>query len=174
MSDPRNQSKYQIRFDWGYDGAAAIASGAHIVVWADALATGEAFDASRIPGDSAVVAGTVGSAKAVAAWVLEKQVALGDRATVAVIAAGRDGGGFAVEDLLAAGAVIDAISAVGIDFISPEAAAAVGAFAGLRNATSHVLTASVTGQEIIAAQGREVIDAAKKSNAADSLNLLRS
>ena len=173
MSDPRNQSKYQIRFDWGYDGAALVAPGAHIVVWADALATGDDFDASRIAGEAAIVAGTVGSAKAVASWVLEKQVELGDRATVAVVAAGRDGGGFAVEDLLAAGAVIDAISALGIDFISPEAAAAVGAFAGLRNATSHVLTASVTGQEIIAARGREVIDVAKKTNAAESLNVLR-
>jgi len=173
MNDPRNQSKYQIRFDWGYDGAEAITQGAHIVVWADALATGEAFDAARIAAGPAIVAGTVGSAKHVAAWVLEKQVELGDRATVAVVAAGRDGGGFAVEDLLAAGAVIDAISAVGIDFISPEAAAAVGAYAGLRNATSHVLTASVTGQEIIAAQGREVIEAAKKANAAGSLNVLR-
>ena len=154
MTDPRTQPQYQIRFDWGYDGAALIAPGAHIVVWADALVTGGDFDASRIAGEAAIVAGTVGSAKAVAAWVLEKQVELGDRATVAVVAAGRDGGGFAVEDLLAAGAVIDALADVGIDYCSPESAAAAASFTGLANATGHLISSSASGQAL----GRPAID----------------
>ena len=170
---PRNQTKYQIRFDWGLGGGTAIAPGAHIVVWVDALTTALAPDPLNIPHGSAVVLGTVGNAAAVAAWVLERQVELGDRATVAVVAAGSDDGHFAVEDLIAAGAVIDAIAAVGIDFISPEAAAAVGAFVGLRNATGHVLSASVTGQQIISVHGRDFVDAARTANSQPEVTVLR-
>ncbi len=169
MSSPRNQPQYQIRFDWGVEGANAIAPGAHIVVWADALGG----SAPELEHDNAVITGSVGSRGAVAAWVLDRQVELGDRATVAVVAAGGPDGRFAVEDLLAAGAVIDALAEVGIDYISPEAAAAVGAYTGLRNATGHVLSACVTGQEIMAAEGREPIDAARKRNDAAEFTVLK-
>ncbi len=104
--------------------------------------------------------------------MLDRQVELGDRATVAVVAAG-DRGRFAVEDLLAAGAVIDALAEVGIDYISPEAAAAVGAYAGLRNATSHVLSACVSGQELIASEGRDRIEQARAENSAAAVRVLR-
>ena len=171
MTTPRNQPQYQVRFDWGLEGAAAIAPGAHIVVWADALA-GD-LDPAAIEHDNAILIGGVGSRAAIANWVLDRQVELGDRATVAVVAAGGPGGRFAVEDLLAAGAVIDALAEVGIDYISPEAAAAVGAFTGLRNATGHILSASVAGQQIIAAQGREFVDEARARNSQPSLTVLR-
>ncbi len=98
---------------------------------------------------------------------------LGDRAVVAVVAAGGPDGRFAVEDLLAAGAVIDAIAEAGIDYISPEAAAAVGAFTGLRNATAHVLSASVTGQELIAEHGRDIIAEARERNEEPAFEVLR-
>lgn len=169
MSSPSNQPQYQIRFDWGVEGAHAIAPGAHIVVWADALGATEPV----LEFDGAVITGSVGSRASVAAWVLDRQVELGDRATVAVVAAGGPGGRFAVEDLLAAGAVIDALAEVGIDYISPEAAAAVGAYTGLRNATGHVLSACVTGQEIMAAEGRDPIDAARKHNDAAEFKVLK-
>lgn len=169
VTSPRNQPQYQVRFDWGREGAAAIAPGAHIVVWADALGGSD----PELDHDGAIVAGSVGSRAAIAAWVLERQVELGDRATVAVVAAGGPEGRFAVEDLLAAGAVIDALAEVGIDYISPEAAAAVGAYAGLRNATGHVLSACVTGQEIMAAEGREPIDAARTHNDAPEFKVLK-
>jgi len=169
VSSPRNQPQYQIRFDWGVEGARAIAPGAHIVVWADALGGTE----PELEHDGAIITGSVGSRAAIAAWVLDRQVELGDRATVAVVAAGGPDGRFAVEDLLAAGAVIDALAEVGIDYISPEAAAAVGAYAGLRNATGHVLSACVTGQEIIAAEGREPIDAARKHNDSPDFKVLK-
>lgn len=162
MTSARNQPQYQVRFDWGLDGAAAIAPGADVVVWVDALAEAPT---PVLDFDGAVVTGSVGSRLALADWVIERQAQKGDRVTVAVIAAGSDGR-FSVEDLLGAGAVIDALADVGIDYISPEAAAAVGAFAGLRNATGHVLSACVTGQELMAASGREVIAAARE--AADS------
>lgn len=169
---PRNQPQYQIRFDWGLDGAAAIAPGAHIVVWVDALPS-SALDPNDIPHDGSLILGSVGARDEIAAWILAKQIELGDRAYVAVVAAGGPDGRFAVEDLLAAGAVIDAIAEVGIDYISPEAAAAVGAYTGLRNATAHVLSASVTGQELIAAHGREVIAEARDRNDAPTFEVLR-
>lgn len=173
MNDARNQTQYQVRFDWGMDGAAAIAPGAHIVVWVDALPTPAAPDPLQLAHPRAIVAGTIGSREAVAQWVLERQSELGDRAIVAVVAAGTDDGRFAVEDLLAAGSVIDALAEAGIDYTSPEAAAAVGAFVSLRNATSHVLSASVTGQQVIEAQGREAIDRAGEHNARPGLDVLR-
>ena len=142
------------------EGANAIAPGAHIVVWADALGS----STPAIEHDGAIITGSVGSRTAVADWVLARQLEIGGRATVAVVAAGGPHGRFAVEDLLAAGAVIDALAEVGIDYISPEAAAAVGAYTGLRNATGHVLSACVTGQELLAVEGRGSIDAAREFN----------
>jgi hypothetical protein len=78
-----------------------------------------------------------------------------------------------VEDLLAAGAVIDALAEVGIDYASPEAAAAVAAFTGLRNAVGHVLSASVSGQELIASDGRAPVDAARAANDSADFQILR-
>lgn len=172
MTDPRNQAKYQIRFDWGIEGVNAISPGAHIVVWADAL-PGDSADPARIAHDGAILTGTVGARTAIADWVLARQVEIGDRAIVAVVAAGGADGRFSVEDLIAAGAIIDALGDVGIDYTSPEAAAAVGAYAGLRNAAAHVLTASVTGQEILAAEGIAAIDAAKLANASTDFVVLK-
>ena len=172
VTSPANQSRYKVRFDWGIDGANAIASGAHIVVWVDALPDATAHPAA-IAHDVAIVTGSIGSREAVAQWVLARQVELGDRAIVAVVAAGGPDGRFAVEDLVAAGAVIDALADVGLDFTSPEAAAAAGAFGGLRNAGSHVLTASVAGQELLAAQGAEALTAARAANASTEFTVLR-
>ena len=173
MSTASNQSKYQVRFDWGIAGIAAITPGAQILIWADALVTADAPDPLVARDDIAVAVGTVGNRVDVASWVLARQVELGDRATIAVVAAGGADGRFSVEDLLAAGAIVDALGDVGIDFVSPEAAAAAAAFGGLRNATSHLLSASVTGVEIIEQHGRDPITAAKKANAEPSLRVLR-
>jgi hypothetical protein len=172
VTSPANQSRYQVRFDWGVDGANSIALGAHIVVWVDALPDA-GVDLSAMPPDVAIVTGTTGSREAVAQWVLARQVELGDRAFVAVVAAGGPNGRFAVEDLVAAGAVIDALADVGLDFTSPEAAAAAGAYAGLRNAGSHVLTASVGGQELLATAGDEALVAARAANASPDFTVLR-
>lgn len=170
--DPRNQSQYQVRFDWGIDGANALAPGADIIVWVDALPGGGA-DPATIAHESAMVTGSVGSRNAVAAWVLERQVERGDRITVAVVAAGVRDGRFCVEDLLAAGAVIDAIADAGIDYLSPEAAAAVGAFVALRNATSQVLTAGVAGQILLAREDHEVLTAAREANDSPAFAVLK-
>lgn len=147
MSEHRIQSSYQVRFDWGAEGARAIADGAHAVVWVDELGS------EQVPAlDVEIVAGALRSADALARWSLERQAERGGRFVIAVVAAGvRQPDGslrFAVEDLLAAGAVIDAIAALGIDHQSPEAAAAAAAYSGLRNATRHLVTASVSAREL--------------------------
>jgi hypothetical protein len=138
------QEYYQVRFDWGAAGAAAIGEGADAVIWVDQL--GE----QPTPVDA--VAGTLERAAELGAWALERQEELGGRFCIAVVAAGElrpDGTlRFAVEDLLAAGAVIEAIAEVGIDHQSPEAAVAASAYRGLRTATGHLISASVTAREM--------------------------
>lgn len=144
-----------MRFDWGVAGANSIAaSGADAIVWVDQLGT------VTLPSESSPTSlptittahGTIQSSAALAAWALQRQTARGGRFTIAVVAAGepRDDGSlrFAVEDLLAAGAIIDALTAVGIDHCSPEAAAASAAYVGLSRASRHLITASVSGQNL--------------------------
>ena len=151
MSEAQLQSAYQVRFDWGSDGARAIREGAHVVVWVDQLGT------EAPPSGADVTPGTLETAGELAAWALERQAELGGRFTIAVVAAGvtRPDGTlrFAVEDLLAAGAVIEALSEAGIDHQSPEAAAAASAYHGLRTGTRHLISASVTAREL-ADEGR--------------------
>lgn len=162
------QTKYQVRFAFGTEAGSLIANGAHVVVWADALPDATA-DPRAIRHTGALVTGSIGSRTTLAQWILARQADLGDRAVAAVVAAGGPGGSFAVEDFLAAGAVIDALGEAGIDFTSPEAAAAAAAYGGLRNASAHLLSASVAGQEA----GAEAVAAAKAANAGDDFDILR-
>ena len=147
LSSPRSQSYYQVRFEWGAEGARAIAEGVHAVVWVDELGHEEVPELGV-----ETVAGAMRSAAAIARWCLERQAELGGRFVIAIVAAGarqEDGSlRIAVEDLLAAGAVIDAIAEVGIDHQSPEAAAAAAAYTGLRRATRHLVSASVSAREL--------------------------
>lgn len=140
---PRSQTAYQVRFDWGAAGAAAVGVDADVVAWIDELG------AEPVPSGARVTA--LAEAAEFAAWCLARQEELGGRFRIAVVAAGStqpDGSlRFAVEDLLGAGAVIDAIAEVGIDHQSPEAAAAAAAYTGLRNATRHLINASVSARE---------------------------
>ena len=133
------QASYQVRFDWGAAGEAAISPGADAVIRVDQL--GGAADARGLE-----------HAEELADWAIARQEELGGRFTVAVIATGAeraDGGiRFAVEDLLAAGAIIEAIAARGIDHQSPEAAAAASAYRGLQRATRHLIAASVSAREL--------------------------
>ena len=146
MTSERGQGSYQVRFDWGAEGAAAIAEDADAIVWVDELGD------EPLPELHGIVAGSIATANAVARWSLARQEELGGRFRIAVVAAGaaQPGGSlrFAVEDLLGAGAVIDAIAELGIDHQSPEAAAAAAAFTGLRRATRHLVSASVSSREL--------------------------
>ena len=165
MTTPHGQTQYQVRFDWGVEGAAAIAHDVDVVIVVDVLSPTEGsspvLDALR-EGTASVVAASLRNRTAVAEWALAQQGDKGERFFIAVIAAGEpraDGTTrFAVEDLLAAGAVIDALADVGIDYCSPEAAAASASFTGLRNATGHLIGASASGRELTATGRRADID----------------
>lgn len=144
VAAPRTQADYQVRFEWGASGAAAVGFEADVVAWIDEIGAEPAVPAGAHPTSLA-------EAPDFARWCLARQAELGGRFRIAVVAAGAiqaDGSlRFAVEDLLGAGAVIDAIAELGIDHQSPEAAAAAAAYAGLRNATRHLVNASVSARE---------------------------
>ena len=149
MSIAHGQGSYQVRFDWGEAGASVISPGAHLVVWVDQLGIDRSF---AVDGDPVEVEpATLETAPDVASLALQRQTELGGRFVIAVVAAGapRPDGSlrFAVEDLLAAGAVIEALASVGIDHQSPEAAAAASAYRGLANATRHLISASASSRE---------------------------
>ena len=143
MTDAAGQGSYQVRFDWGAAGAAAVGRDADAVVWVSQLA-GSAAPAGAVPG-------VLERASELGDWALAQQELAGGRFRVAVVAGGivrADGSlRFAVEDLLAAGAIIEAIADRGIDHQSPEAAAAASAYRGLSTATRHLISASVTARE---------------------------
>jgi 2-phosphosulfolactate phosphatase len=177
------QQKYQVRFDWGRGGYRSLAAAADVVILADALpptsgdgetggetdaggaATWRALRDGSGTTDTVIVAG-LNNRRAVAEWVLRRQAEKGGRFSVAVVAAGEsrpDGTDrWAVEDLLAAGAVIDALTDVGIDHCSPEAAAASAAFVGLRQAIKHLVSASESGQALAAAGRKDAVLAASR------------
>ena len=181
----RTQQKYQVRFAWGAAGAARIAPDTQLLVWVDVLPApgvdaGERQRrlralAAQLPDGPEVVLGHLGNAAAVAGRVTRLQADRGDRCVVAVVAAGRhhamaddaaeaageasdvpDAPDPAVEDLLAAGAVVDALAEVGIDHTSPEAAAACAAWTGLRRAARHLVSASEAAVDL----GPEAVQAA--------------
>jgi len=167
----RTQQQYQVRFAWGTAGAERIAHGTHLLVWVDVLPGTHDHGrhdhdqalrraVATLPDGPEVVLGHLGNATAIAERVTRLQAERGDRCVVAIVAAGRthahpdaaddagetadraDAPDQAVEDLLAAGAVVDALVAVGIDHTSPEAAAACAAFTGLRRAVRHLVSAA--------------------------------
>ncbi len=195
-ASPLDQSTYQVRFEWGADGLRRLAA-ADVVVFVDVLAPAASgargagggdrgvgargADATAalleaVPPRSAVVRGGLRDRRAVAEWVLARQAEKGDRFSVAVVAAGETHEGalrLAVEDLLAAGAIVDALADLGIDHSSPEAAAAGAAFAGLRNAVRHLVRASGSGRVLLAAGREEELDAAVELDADAEAHVVR-
>ena len=172
-ASPLGQSNYQVRFDWADAGAREIGVGADVIVWVDALD-------SRLPDADIrglIVVGSLRNRTALARWALERQGDLGDRFTIAVVAAGdthSDGSlRFALEDLLAAGSIIDALADVGIDYCSPEAAAASAAFTGLRSATGHLIGSSGSGRMLADAGRRDAIDHAIDLDVSGEVPVLR-
>ncbi|MET1052866.1 MAG: 2-phosphosulfolactate phosphatase [Mycetocola sp.] len=171
------QSKYQVRFDTG-PGAIDRIGTVDVLVLVDALAEPAdvpalADDAIEAPSRAgAVLVASLTDRSAAARWILDHQVQQGRRVSIAVVATGADG--FDAPQVLAAGAVIDALITLGIDFTSPEAAVACGAFANLRNAVGHLFTASVTGQELIAAGERDRVVAAARVDTSAVARVLRS
>jgi 2-phosphosulfolactate phosphatase len=179
MAAPDSQYRYQVRFDWGSSGATAVGAGVDVLVWVDVLgaATPRTDPLPGVVPAAAVVAGDLRNRTAVAKWVLARQADKGDRFTVAIVAAGdfRPDGSvrFTVEDLLAAGAVVDALAGVGFDYCSPEAAAACAAFTTLTRATGHLISASGTGQDFIDRGLRPAVDAAVEIDDSSAVPVLR-
>jgi hypothetical protein len=152
------QDGYQVRFDWGVDGAVAVGAHADVLVWVDVLSLDAAASADvalSLPGTGAIVAGDFVCALAVAQWIVDEQKRTGKRIAIAVIAAGAvrtAGYRFAVEDLLAAGAIIRCLGELGLDATSPEAAAAEAAYLGLDRGLAHLVSASVSAVEASASE----------------------
>ena len=202
MPLPFDQHRYQVRFDWGLAGLTRLAA-ADLVVVVDVLRFSSTVTAAvergeRVPLDDAaravsingapvaqaaaamgtvVVLGCLRNAAAVARAALDEQQRRGVRTSIAVIAAGEVGEAgelrFSVEDLLGAGAIVDALSARGIDHTSPEAAAACESFRGLRGAVGHLLTASGSGQELIEHGMRDEVLRAAEVDASAAVPMLR-
>jgi hypothetical protein len=143
------QQRYQVRFDWGAAGAAAIGDDADVLVWVDALGDVD-VPIEDLPERCAVISTGVAGAVDAAVWILALQEARQQRTMVALVGAGAprsDGLRFAAEDLLAAGALCDALESRGIDAMSPEAAVADAAFRTLRPAVRALLASVVDGGE---------------------------
>ena len=129
---------------------------------------GGALAASLAGRGVVVLAGALRNRTAVAEHILALQEERGERTIVAIVAAGErttaaershaeaDAGAgadepirFAIEDQLAAGAIVDALVGLGIDHTSPEAAVACAAFEGLRHAATHLVGASGSAVELV-------------------------
>ncbi|MET4098397.1 hypothetical protein ABIB37_000634 [Agrococcus sp. UYP10] len=137
-------AQYQVTLEWG--AAAMRAAAADVVVIADAdrgAETAELHDLA--PRTSLVLDATLASASAVARAALDEQERRGDRASIAIVAAGArwtDGSlRPTAADLLVAGRVVDELAELGIDFHSPACAAACAAAVALRGATGTLVAA---------------------------------
>ncbi|KAA9107864.1 2-phosphosulfolactate phosphatase [Microbacterium rhizomatis] len=161
----------------------AVARGESVPLDDTALAVsvnGAQVAAAAAASGAVVMLGCLRNATAVATAVTAVQAGRGARTSIALIACGERLGRelpgpvrFAVEDHLGAGAIIDALSARGIDHSSPEAAVAGEGFRGMRRAVRHLLTASGSGQELIERGDREQVLAAAEIDATDAVALLR-
>jgi 2-phosphosulfolactate phosphatase len=161
----------------------AVAGGDDVPLDASAHAVslnGAAVAEAAAASGAVVLLGCLRNAAAVADAVMAEQRRRGERTSIAVVAAGEltaaaPGAAlrFAVEDQLGAGAIIDALGALGIDHTSPEAAAACEAFRGLRGAVRHLLTASGSGQELIDLGRRDEVLSAAALDATSAVPLLR-
>ena len=182
-----DQGRYQVRLDWGVAGIGRLAP-ADVYVVVDALGTlSGAFGAP--PDGGLALAGDDGAralaaaaaidpaplvlfaglrnATATARAVYDEQNRRAARTSVALVPAGHDGR-VTVEDQLAAGAVADALSALGIDHSAPDVAVAAESVRGLRRAVKHLLTASATGLVLEEAGAREAVLAAARIDDVDT------
>lgn len=174
MPSPFDQSTYQVRLEWGVDGLDRLAPADVVVVVdvlrfsstvADAVASGSAvsLDDARVwsrngaavaarAGEAVVLVGSLRNASAVARAIATLQDRNQARTSVNVIAAGEaDADGavrFAVEDHLGAGAIVAALTDLGIDHTAPDAAVAAEGFRALKRALRHMVSASGSAREL--------------------------
>ncbi len=202
VSSAFDQSTYQVRLEWGVEGlrrlapadvyvvadvirfssnvAAEVAQGGSVPVADSPCPNGGAISRAlaEAPGQPLILAGALRNASAVARAIKAEQERRQQRTSIAIIAGGErtpDGDiRFAVEDHLGAGAIIDALTPLGIDHSSPEAVAAAEAFNALRRAVKHLLTSSGSGRELEGDPGRLAqVHAAAKVDDLDVVPVLR-
>lgn len=165
------------------DVAARVAAGETPALTDEPASDGAAIArvAAGLPQAPLVLVGALRNASAVAAAIKAEQERRSARTSVAVIPAGcapthapdaplR----FAVEDHLGAGAIVDALTPLGIDHSSPEAVVAAESFASLRRAVKHLLSASGSGRELEGDPGRAAVRAAAAVDDLDVVPVLRS
>ncbi|MGF2948914.1 2-phosphosulfolactate phosphatase [Microbacterium alcoholitolerans] len=161
---------------WSSNGAAVAAAAAGSGEGPDA----ERLDAGALDSGTApvVLLGGIRNAAATARAVMTLQERRGARTSVSVIAAGErapDGSlRFAVEDQLGAGAVIAALSDLGIDHSSPEAAVSAESFRALRRGLRHLLIGSGSGRELaggVASTARMQDDGIRPASVAQAAEL---
>lgn len=168
MKDPQAQPTYQVRLGWGANAFTHLAK-SRIVVVVDAIDPGGeaqalADQAAALPHDPIVFIASLRTATATAKAIYEEQLAQGGRAAINLVLVGHEGG-FAVEDYLAAGAIADALTAVGLDHSSPEVAVATEGFRPLTRALKHLLSASETGAQLKAEDRKAELTAAAELDA---------
>ncbi|WEK62245.1 MAG: 2-phosphosulfolactate phosphatase [Candidatus Microbacterium colombiense] len=196
---PFDQSTYQVRLDWGLAGLERLAD-ADVVVIVDVLffssrladavgaadvdlaeaaawsddAVAPALAVTAAASGATVLVGGLRNASAVARAVQSVQEQRRARTSVALIAAGeRDASSdlrFAVEDHLGAGAIIAALTDLGIDHTAPDAAVAAEGFRALRRALGHLVSASGSGRD---ASDAGSVAAASELDAASSVPVLQ-
>jgi len=169
MTDARSQSTYQVRLGWGAKALTQLAE-AQIVVIVDAIdatnrAEGLAAQAAALPHRPTVFLGSLRNATATARAVYDDQLARGDRTAINLVLAGDEDDGFAVEDYLAAGAIADALTALGIDHSAPDVAVATEGFRPLTRAVKHLFSASAAGASLKQAGRAEAAKAAAQHDA---------
>ena len=159
MTDARSQSNYQVRLAWGRDGLTRLAE-SDIVVVVDAIDAVDGSQAVELAATAAalvhgpkVFIGSLRNATATAKAVYDEQIARSGRTSINLVLAG-DRGVFAVEDYLAAGAIGEALSTLGLDHSAPDVAVATEGFRPLTRALKHLFSASASGIALKAA-GRE-------------------
>ncbi|WAC66738.1 hypothetical protein OVA14_02875 [Agrococcus sp. SL85] len=142
-------ASYQVTLEWGVP-AMRVAT-ADVLVIADADRGPEAAELeSRAPRTPLVLGATLRNAAEVARAAMDEQERRGERASIAIVAAGDrwpDGSlRPSTADLLVAGRVVDALADVGIDFHSPACAAACAAATALRGATDSLVAAEAAAR----------------------------
>jgi 2-phosphosulfolactate phosphatase len=202
MASPFDQSRYQVRMEWGTSGLERVAA-SDVVVVVDVLRfsstvarrieagetvaldaaahalslNGAAVAARAAESDAVVFLGALVNAAAVAAAVMAEQQRRAARTSILVIAAGELSSRRrpSRRGRRPARRRRDrrCARALGIDHTSPEAAAAGEAFRGLRPALRHLLTAGGSGQELIDRGLRDDVLAAAQVDAVSSAPVLR-
>lgn len=132
-----------------------------------------AAEAAALPHAPTVFIGSLRNATATGRAAYEEQLARGGRTAINLVlvgsggnvAAGATGGGFAVEDYLAAGAIADTLAALGIDHSAPDAAVANEGFRPLTKALKHLVSASAAGLALAAEGRRDEVKAAAELDA---------